>query len=204
MMEGTSRMRVGDGTLTVPRHGGVLVWSGQLRQVFNDTDAEVLGLIIGAPEELEFLQGSKSNMDLELIYPIDPTQLPKELTGVDWPPNACLRLLHEASLQADGDAIHLARDFVVAVAEADGPGLRTAFQHLCAAELQVFDEDDAVAVSECVAVSVLDDAWSGGRFGSGASFPFVAAGHAFIAFGVFQNLGHFTHRADRFAHEPTG
>jgi hypothetical protein len=46
----------------------------------------MLWLIIGAPEELEFLQGSKSKMDLSLIHPVDPTQLPKELTGVQWPP----------------------------------------------------------------------------------------------------------------------
>ena len=56
--------------------------------MFNDTDAEVLWLIIGAPEELEFLQGSKSEMDLSLIYPVDPTQLPKELADVEWPPKA--------------------------------------------------------------------------------------------------------------------
>ena len=86
VLEGTCRMRVGDETLTVPRHGGVLVGPGELRQVFNDTDAEALWLIIGAPEELEFLQGSKSQMDLSLIYPTDPTQLPRELTGVEWPP----------------------------------------------------------------------------------------------------------------------
>jgi mannose-6-phosphate isomerase-like protein (cupin superfamily) len=86
VLEGTGRMRVGDETLTVPRYGGVLVGPDQLRQVFNDTDAEVLWLIIGAPEELEFLQGSKSQMDLSLIYPVDPKQLPKELTGVQWPP----------------------------------------------------------------------------------------------------------------------
>jgi mannose-6-phosphate isomerase-like protein (cupin superfamily) len=86
VLEGTGRLRVGDETLTVPRHGGVLVGPDMLRQVFNDTDAEVLWLIIGAPEELEFLQGSKSLMDLSLIYPVDPTQLPKELAGVDWPP----------------------------------------------------------------------------------------------------------------------
>jgi len=86
VLEGTGRMRVGDETLTVPRHGGVLVGPDQLRQVFNDTDAEVLWLIIGGPEELEFLQGSKSKMDLSLIYPTDPAQLPKELAGVAWPP----------------------------------------------------------------------------------------------------------------------
>ena len=88
VLEGTGRLRVGDETLTVPKYGGVLVGPDQLRQVFNDTDAEVLWLIIGAPEELEFLQGSKSKskMDLSLIYPTDPTQLPQELAGVHWPP----------------------------------------------------------------------------------------------------------------------
>ena len=46
-----------------------------------------LWLIIGAPEELEFLQGSKSTgMHLSLIYATDPKQLPNELTGVEWPP----------------------------------------------------------------------------------------------------------------------
>jgi mannose-6-phosphate isomerase-like protein (cupin superfamily) len=87
VLEGTGRLRVGNEALTVPRHGGVLVGPDQLRQVFNDTDAEVLWLIVGAPEELEFLQGSKSTqMDLSLIYPVDPKQLPKELAGVEWPP----------------------------------------------------------------------------------------------------------------------
>ena len=88
VLEGLGRMRVGDKTLTVPKYGGVLVGPEQLRQVFNDTDAEVLWLIVGAPEELEFLQGSKSKMDLSLIYPTDPTQLPTELAGVEWPPKS--------------------------------------------------------------------------------------------------------------------
>ena len=86
VLEGTGRMRVGEATLTVPKYGGVLVGPDQLRQVFNDTDVEALWLIIGAPEELEFLRGSKSQMDLSLIYPTDPKQLPKELAGVTWPP----------------------------------------------------------------------------------------------------------------------
>lgn len=89
VLEGTGRMRVGEETLTIPKHGGVLVGPDQLRQVFNDTDAEVLWLIVGAPEEMEFLQGSKStSVDLQLIYPTDPTQLPKELKGAQWPPKA--------------------------------------------------------------------------------------------------------------------
>ena len=81
MVEGTGRMRVGDQTLTVPKHGGVLVGPNQLRQVFNDTETEVLWLIIGAPEEPPPGQA----IDLSLIYPVDPKQLPKELAGVQWP-----------------------------------------------------------------------------------------------------------------------
>src|ERR1700740_1826650 len=86
VLEGTGRMGVGEETLTVPKYGGVLVGPDQLRQVFNDTDAEGLWLIVGAPEELEFLPGAKSKPDLSLIYPVDPKQLPRELTGVEWPP----------------------------------------------------------------------------------------------------------------------
>ena len=86
VLEGTGRMRVGDETLTVPRHGGVLVGPESLRQVFNDTEAEVLWLILGGPEELEFMQGSKSKADFSRFYPVDPTQLPQELAGATWPP----------------------------------------------------------------------------------------------------------------------
>ena len=86
VLEGTGRMRIGETTLTVPKHGGVHVGPDQLRQVFNDTDEEVLWLIIGGPEELEFVQGSQSKVDLSLFYPKDPTELPKELDGVTWPP----------------------------------------------------------------------------------------------------------------------
>ncbi len=86
VLEGVGRMRVGEETLTVSKYGGVLVGPEKLRQVFNDTDAEVLWLIIGAPEELELLQGAKSKIDLAVIYPVDPKQLPKELAGVEWPP----------------------------------------------------------------------------------------------------------------------
>ncbi len=83
VLEGVGRMRVGDKTLTVPKHGGVLVGPGELRQVFNDTDSEVLWLIVGAPDaELEPGQVR----DMKLYYPVDPTQLPQELSGKTWPP----------------------------------------------------------------------------------------------------------------------
>jgi len=86
VLEGVGRIRIGDETLTVPRYGGVLVGPDQLRQVFNDADDEVLWLIIGAPEEPEFLPGAKVTPDMSVIYPVDPMQLPKELSGVRWPP----------------------------------------------------------------------------------------------------------------------
>jgi len=84
VLEGEGRMRVGDKTLTVPKYGGVLVGPGELRQVFNDTDHETLWLILGAPEEPEAKFGTQA--DLSAFYPTDPKQLPKELVGVQWPP----------------------------------------------------------------------------------------------------------------------
>jgi mannose-6-phosphate isomerase-like protein (cupin superfamily) len=86
VLEGVGRIRVGDKTLTVPKYGGVLVGPEQLRQVFNDTETDVLWLIVGAPEETEFLPGAKIKPDMSLFYPVDPKQLPKELTDVRWPP----------------------------------------------------------------------------------------------------------------------
>jgi mannose-6-phosphate isomerase-like protein (cupin superfamily) len=83
VLEGVGRIRVGEETLTIPRHGGVLVGPQTMRQVFNDTDAEVLWLMIGAPEN-EF--GPGESFDIKLFWPADPTQLPKELEGVVWPP----------------------------------------------------------------------------------------------------------------------
>ncbi|KAF5408748.1 MAG: hypothetical protein Udaeo2_10900 [Candidatus Udaeobacter sp.] len=88
VLEGVGRIRVGGETLTVPKYGGVLVGPDQLRQVFNDTDSEVLWLIVGAPEETEFLPGAQTKADMSLIYPVDPKQLPEELAGVEWPPES--------------------------------------------------------------------------------------------------------------------
>jgi mannose-6-phosphate isomerase-like protein (cupin superfamily) len=85
VIEGTGRMRVGDETITVPKHGGVLVGPKLLRQVFNDSDEEVLWLIVGAPER-EFAEGEPH--DMKVYYPADPKQLPKELAGVKWPPTS--------------------------------------------------------------------------------------------------------------------
>jgi len=82
VVEGVGRMRVGEQTITVPKHGGVIVGPNQLRQVFNDTATDVLWLIVGAPEEPR----PGEQIDMSLIYPVDPTQLPPELGGEEWPP----------------------------------------------------------------------------------------------------------------------
>lgn len=83
VLSGVGRIRVGEETVTVPQHGGILVGPDVLRQVFNDTDSEVLWLIVGAPDA-EFGPGQAP--DLSLIYPVEPTQLPQELAGHAWPP----------------------------------------------------------------------------------------------------------------------
>ena len=51
VLEGTGRMRVGDEALTLEPYSAVLVGPNEVRQLFNDTDAEVLWLVAGAPPE---------------------------------------------------------------------------------------------------------------------------------------------------------
>jgi len=81
VLEGTGRMRVGDGApLTLPARSSVLVEPGDVRQVFNDTDAEALWLVVGAPAE------PANSLDmtperLAFTYPDGPTALPPELAG---------------------------------------------------------------------------------------------------------------------------
>lgn len=87
VLEGIGRMRVDDETLTVPKYGGVLVGPASLRQVFNDSDDEVLWLIVGGPEEPELMPGAKAKPDMAPFYPVDPKSLPAELKGTDWPPS---------------------------------------------------------------------------------------------------------------------
>lgn len=85
VLEGTGRIRIGRETLTVPRYGGVLVGPALLRQIFNDSDADTLWLVVGAPEK-ELEPHEASNM--KLYYPVEPTQLPPELEDAAWPPRA--------------------------------------------------------------------------------------------------------------------
>ena len=78
VLEGVGRLRVGDEVLTLPPMSAVLVQPDTLRQPFNDTGAEQLWLVAGAPPE----PGSTLEMteeELAWVYPDGPKALPPEL-----------------------------------------------------------------------------------------------------------------------------
>lgn len=79
VLEGTGRMRVGDDVLTLAPLSSVHVAPRTVRQVFNDTAADVLWLVVGAPPEL----ANTTEMDeatLADLYPDGPRALPPELS----------------------------------------------------------------------------------------------------------------------------
>ena len=80
LLEGTGRMRVDDQLLTLGPHSSVLVEPDTVRQLFNDTSAEQLWLVVGAPPEaantLEITEDQ-----LRYLYPDGPKALPPELSG---------------------------------------------------------------------------------------------------------------------------
>lgn len=78
VLEGTGRMRVDGDLLTLDPHSAVLVEADSVRQVFNDTAADALWLVVGAPPE----GANTLEMSAELIaqlYPDGPKALPPEL-----------------------------------------------------------------------------------------------------------------------------
>jgi quercetin dioxygenase-like cupin family protein len=79
LLEGTGRMRVADDLLTLSPLDAVLVEPDTVRQVFNDTDAEALWLVAGAPQEAaNTLEMSEEK--LAWMYPDGPKALPPELS----------------------------------------------------------------------------------------------------------------------------
>jgi uncharacterized cupin superfamily protein len=80
VLEGTGRLRVADELLTLEPLSAVLVDPDVLRQPFNDTDADQLWLVVGAPQEaantLEMTED-----ELAWMYPDGPKALPPELGG---------------------------------------------------------------------------------------------------------------------------
>ena len=80
LLEGSGRMRVGKDLLTLEPLDSVLVEPGSARQIFNDTDADQLWLVVGAPRESITSTLEMSEEQLEFMYPDGPKALPPELS----------------------------------------------------------------------------------------------------------------------------
>lgn len=79
LLAGTGRIRVGDDLLTLDRGDALIVDAETVRQVFNDTDADALWLVVGAPPEAaNTLEMSEET--LAFMYPDGPKALPPELS----------------------------------------------------------------------------------------------------------------------------
>ena len=80
LLEGTGRVRVGDDVLTLAPLDSLLVEPETLRQVFNDTDADALWLVVGAPQEAANTL-EMSEEELAWRYPDGPKALPPQPGG---------------------------------------------------------------------------------------------------------------------------
>ena len=80
VLDGTGRLRIADEVLTLDPLSAVLVEPGALRQPFNDTDADQLWLVVGAPREAANTLAMTAE-ELEHLYPDGPRALPPELGG---------------------------------------------------------------------------------------------------------------------------
>jgi uncharacterized cupin superfamily protein len=80
LLEGGGRIRVDEELLTLAPRDALLVEPDSLRQAFNDTDADQLWLVVGAPPEA----ANTLEMDEETrrrLYPEGMKALPPELGG---------------------------------------------------------------------------------------------------------------------------
>jgi quercetin dioxygenase-like cupin family protein len=80
LLEGRGRVRLGDDSLTLSPLDAILVEPDTVRQLFNDTDADQLWLVVGAPPEAaNTLEMTEER--LRELYPDGPKALPPELGG---------------------------------------------------------------------------------------------------------------------------
>lgn len=79
LLEGEGRVRIGEEVLTLAPHDATLVEPGTARQLFNDTGADQLWLVVGAPRELANTL-EMTDAQLRDLYPDGPKALPPELT----------------------------------------------------------------------------------------------------------------------------
>ncbi|MDP9378080.1 MAG: cupin domain-containing protein [Actinomycetota bacterium] len=79
LLEGTGRVRVGDDVLTLDPLSALIVEPDTVRQLFNDTDADQLWFVVGAPPELANTLEMTAD-ELAFLYPDGPQALPPELS----------------------------------------------------------------------------------------------------------------------------
>lgn len=80
LLEGSGRARIGEEVLTLAPLDAMLIGPDTVRQLFNDTDADQLWLVVGAPPELANTL-EMSPEQLRRLYPDGPQTLPPELGG---------------------------------------------------------------------------------------------------------------------------
>jgi len=81
LLEGEGRVRVEGEVLTLAPLDSLLVEPGTVRQPFNDTEADQLWLVVGAPPEAIASTLEMSEEQLRFMYPDGPKALPPELEG---------------------------------------------------------------------------------------------------------------------------
>ena len=80
VLEGTGRIRIEGDLLTLEPLSTLLIEPPTVRQIFNDTDADVLWYVVGTPREAANTL-EMSEEDLAWMYPDGPKALPPELGG---------------------------------------------------------------------------------------------------------------------------
>jgi uncharacterized cupin superfamily protein len=81
VLEGIGRVRVDGEVLRLDPLSALLVEPEHVRQLFNDTEADALWLIVGAPREGVTSTLEMTPEQLEAMYPDGPKALPPELGG---------------------------------------------------------------------------------------------------------------------------
>ena len=81
VLEGIGRVRVDGEVLTLDPLSALLVEPEHLRQLFNDTEADALWLIVSAPREGVTSTLEMTPEQLAAMYPNGPKALPPELGG---------------------------------------------------------------------------------------------------------------------------
>jgi quercetin dioxygenase-like cupin family protein len=81
LLEGTGRMRIGEEVLTLAPLDTILVEADTVRQLFNDTDADQLWFVAGAPPPQQASTLEMDEAQLRRLYPDGPKALPPELSG---------------------------------------------------------------------------------------------------------------------------